>query len=129
MVSLPFSGGREQSGERPAVVIQDGVYGQGSPLVLVVLLTSQLAALRFPASVQIQPSRENGLSFPSVAMVFQTRALDRTRFLRRIGVLEDDSLAGIIADGAPEEVATVDASTTGHYLLRVHNGAKAPFKA
>ncbi len=42
MVSLPFSGGREQSGERPAVVLQDAVYGQSSPLVLIALLSSQM---------------------------------------------------------------------------------------
>jgi mRNA interferase MazF len=98
MVALPFSGGREQSGERPAVVIQDTAYGQGSPLVLIVLLTSQLAALRFPASVRVEPTLSNGLNLPSVAMVFQTRALDRSRFLRRIGAVTDEALSSILSE-------------------------------
>jgi mRNA interferase MazF len=96
-VVLPAVGqGREQSGERPVIVIQDGVYGAGSPLVLVVPLTSQLAALRFPATVEITPTVTNGLSLPSVAMVFQTRALDRTRFVTRRGQLDQEALAAVL---------------------------------
>lgn len=98
MVSLPFTTGREQSGQRPAVVIQDAVYGQGSPLVLVVPLTSQLGALRFPAAVRIEPSMENGLAIPSVALVFQTRATDRSRFVRRVGQLASQDLGRLLAE-------------------------------
>lgn len=87
MVTLPFTPGREQSGERPAVVVQDAAYGQGSPLVLIVPLTSQSGASRFPATVAVQPSPENGLTLESIAMVFQTRALDRSRFIRRLGIV------------------------------------------
>lgn len=88
-VSLPLSGGREQSGVRPAIVVQDAAYGESSPLVLIVPLTSQLAALRFPASVQIDPTDRNGLSASSVAMVFQLRALDRSRFRSKLGEITE----------------------------------------
>jgi mRNA interferase MazF len=98
MVDLPFSGGREQSGERPAVVIQDAGYGRASPLVLVVMLTSQMAALRFPAAVRIDPSVENGLRLPSVAMVFQSRALDRSRFRHRLGSVSTEDLKTILGE-------------------------------
>jgi mRNA interferase MazF len=87
LVALPLSAGRERGGHRPAVVIQDAVYGQRSPLVLVAPLTSQLAALRFPATVRLTPSAANGMTVPSVVLVFQTRALDRSRFVKRIGEL------------------------------------------
>ena len=98
-VTLPFAtGGREQSGQRPAIVLQDTVYGQGSPLVLVVPLTSQLGALRFPATTQIDPSVQNGLTASSIALVFQTRALDRTRFVRRVGTLSADELASVLEE-------------------------------
>ena len=99
MVALPLaSGGREQSGTRPAVVLQDEIYGQGSPLVLIALLTSQLGALRFPATLRVEPSAENGLSQPSVAMVFQTRALDRNRFVRQLGKLSDADLQAVLEE-------------------------------
>lgn len=98
MVELPFSGGREQSGERPAIVIQDEGYGRTSPLVLMVMLTSQLAAMRFPATVRVEPDAGNGLRVPSVAMVFQARALDRSRFRRRIGTVSNEDLAGVLSE-------------------------------
>jgi len=80
------------------VVVQDEGYGRRSPLVLVVPLTSQLAALRFPAAVRLDPTVENGLDVPSVAMVFQTRALDRSRFGRRIGRLSRADLRRVEAE-------------------------------
>jgi mRNA interferase MazF len=95
-VSLPFSTGREQAGQRPAVVIQDAAYGQSSPLALVVPLTSQLAALRFPATVRIEPTSQNGLTRTSVALVFQTRALDRSRFTHQLGILAEEDLNRIL---------------------------------
>lgn len=96
MVNLPFSSSREQSGERPAVILQDEVYGQKSPLVLIVLLTSQQSAIRFPGTVLVQPSVANGLSVPSIAMVFQARALDRVRFRAKIGEIEANYLKSIL---------------------------------
>jgi len=95
LVALPFGPGREQQGHRPAAVLQDDAYGQGSPLVLVVPLTSQLAALRFPATVRLDPSAANGLDVSSVAMVFQLRALDRARFVRRLGRLSRAELGRV----------------------------------
>ncbi len=97
-VSLPATSGREQGGQRPAVVIQDDDYGQGSPLVLVIPITSQMAASRFPGSVEIAPTPENGLSLRSVAMRFQLRALDRTRFVRRLGTLSDVEFAAVFRE-------------------------------
>ena len=97
-VTLPFAeGGREQSGQRPALVMQDSAAGQGSPLVLVVPLTSQISASRFPATVRLEPTPENGLTAVSIAMVFQIRALDRSRFVRRLGTVGDETVASLLA--------------------------------
>lgn len=96
MVSLPLADGREQGGQRPAIVLQDSIVGQGSPLVIVAPLTSQLAALRFPGTWRLQPSEANGLSAVSVAMVFQLRALDRDRLVKRLGRIEAQDLEAIL---------------------------------
>ena len=95
-VSLPTGTGREQSGQRPAVIVQDAAYGQLSPLVLMVPLTSQLSAARFSATIQTAPSPQNGLTLPSVALVFQVRALDRQRFVRRLGILLPSDLTAVL---------------------------------
>jgi mRNA interferase MazF len=65
---------------------------------LIVPFTSQLESQRFAATVRIEPSPENGLSLSSIAMVFQTRAVDRNRFVRRLGAITDDDLASILSD-------------------------------
>lgn len=89
MVELPppLGGvGREQSGRRPAVVAQDDT--PGLPTLLVAPLTSQLSALRFPHTLRVEPSPENGLSMPSAVLLFQLQVVDKRRILRVVGELE-----------------------------------------
>lgn len=85
---LPTTDGHEQSGRRPVMVIQDDSYAGQLPTVLIVPLTSTRAAARFPGTVFIPATTGNGLAADSVLLIFQVRALDRTRFGRRIGVVE-----------------------------------------
>ena len=93
LVSLPDSDKREEKGNRPAIAVQaDAV---NSPMLMVVPVTSSLGALRFSFTVKIEPSEQNGLTLPSVAMVFQLRAIDRKRIIRKIGELEPENLAQI----------------------------------
>jgi mRNA interferase MazF len=80
------------------VIVQDAAFGQSSPLVLVVPLTSQATALRFPGTVVVAATPTNGLTLPSVALVFQIRALDRSRFVRRLGEVSDQILDTIFAE-------------------------------
>lgn len=92
LVSLPSSMGREKAGSRPAIVLHDAVFGQGSPLVIVVPLTSQDAAARFPGIVTMDPDGRNGLTTRSIALVFQIRALDRARFAKQLGTVSNDQV-------------------------------------
>ena len=94
-VEFPPSNGHEQAGRRPAIVIQDDTFAGSLALSLVVPVTGQPANARFPGTVAITPSGQNGLLKPSVVLVFQARAMDRKRFRNRIGVLEPDVLAQI----------------------------------
>ena len=91
LVNLPASDGREQSGRRPAIAIQSDVAGE--PMLIVAPVTSNLSALRFTFSVRIEPTPENGLAVPSVVMVFQLRAIDKARIVRKIGQLSAFDLA------------------------------------
>ena len=72
LVTLPPSDRREQSGRRPAIAVQTDLAGE--PMLLVAPVTSNLAALRFAFSVRVEPSSDNGLTTPSVVMVFQMRS-------------------------------------------------------
>jgi mRNA interferase MazF len=96
LVSLPSSDRREQSGRRPAVAVQTDQAGE--PMLMVAPITSSLAALRFRFSLRIEPSPENGLTVPSVVMVFQMRAIDKARIIRKIGRISEADMARIDAE-------------------------------
>ena len=70
-VELAAKGGHAQKGRRPAVIVQDQKASARISTVLVVPLTSQLDALRFPGTVLVEADSENGLHRASVALVFQ----------------------------------------------------------
>jgi mRNA interferase MazF len=63
-------------------------------------LTTAVSALRFPGTVRIEPSPENGLRAPSIALVFQLRAVDR----RRVG----NAFGRVGAEGLKEIGAILD---------------------
>lgn len=88
-VEFPARGGRAQSGRRPAIVFQ---IESKLPTILLVPLTSQPDALRFPGTVLIEPSRNNGLLQPSVALVFQLAAVDRAFIKSQIGSITSAKL-------------------------------------
>ena len=96
LVSLPATDRREHSGRRPAVAVQADVAGE--PMLMITPITSNLGALRFAFSVRVEPSAENGLTTPSVIMVFQMRAIDQARIIRRIGRMSPADMARIDAE-------------------------------
>ena len=87
------SPGREQFGQRPAVVVQDELQSAGLETIVVVRLTSRLAAARFVGSFVVQPSPTNGLSVPSVVLTHQVRAIDKHRITGVIGRLGERETA------------------------------------
>ena len=67
-------------------------------MLMVSPVTSNLGALRFNYSVRVEPSPENGLTVPSIVMVFQMRAIDKARIVRVIGRLSQEDIARIDAE-------------------------------
>jgi len=89
-IDFPISQGpgSEQTGTRPAIVVDIDLPSGNLPTLVVVPLTSQLNAQRFPYTFVVAPSLHNGLTAPSVALCFQLRAIDRARIRQTIGILE-----------------------------------------
>ncbi|MBU4298587.1 type II toxin-antitoxin system PemK/MazF family toxin [Patescibacteria group bacterium] len=81
IVNLAVEVGHEQFGERPAILISDTKTG----IIVVVPLTSNLEALRFPYTLAILPDKQNNLEQKSVVLIFHIRAIDKTRILKIIG--------------------------------------------
>lgn len=95
IVNLPApadSAGREQIGNRPAIVVQTDVTTAHLPTTMIVPFTSNLAATRFPYTMCVDPSAQNGLTRPSVLLIFQLRAIDKRRLGNKIGHLEEHYL-------------------------------------
>ncbi len=96
LVSLPDSDQREERGNRPEIAVQTDI--ANTPMLMIVPVTSSIGALRFSFTVKIEPSEQNGLTLPSVAMIFQMRAIDRKRIIRKIGALESEYLTQVDAE-------------------------------
>ena len=93
LVNLPQSAdgaGHEQVGTQPALVVQNDAGEESLSVIMIVPFTSNLKAQQFLHTILIEPSKENGLSVPSVLLVFQLRAIDKKRVTKKIGQLEDE---------------------------------------
>lgn len=97
-VDLPFIPGHTQAGIRPAVIVQQDQATTLLPTVLIVPFTGTRTALRFPGTLLVQPDAHNGLTVPSVALVFQLTAIDRTNCLQPLGILDAVTLDQIFAE-------------------------------
>lgn len=76
-VEFPARGGHAQAGRRSAIDVQSADATSRLPTVLLMPLTTQLDALRFPGTVLVEVTPENGLTRPSVALAFQLTAVDK----------------------------------------------------
>jgi len=81
IVNLVAGEGREQYGQKPAILISDTRTG----IVVVVPLTTNLEALKFPYTLAILPDNQNNLEQKSVVLVFHIRAIDKSRITKTIG--------------------------------------------
>jgi mRNA interferase MazF len=96
-VRLPFAAGHTQGGERPSVVVQDERFNFSLPTVLIVPFTGTQAAIRFPGTLLVQPDTRNGLTKPSVALVFQMSAVDKRECVNCLGVLDQNVMDQVFA--------------------------------
>ena len=92
LVQLGETFGHEQRGLRPAIILTDTL----TSLVLIIPLTTNLKALRFPCTIQIEPTKRNGLETGSVALIFHLRSIDKRRLIRAVGIIEKPVLQKIM---------------------------------
>ena len=98
LVNLPQTAdvaSHEQAGTRPALVVHDDATSGTLSVIMIVPFTSNLKAQRFPHTILVQPSKQNGLTAPSVLLVFQLRAIDKQRVSKKIGSLEDELMGKV----------------------------------
>ncbi len=96
-VRIPFAPGHAQARDRPALIVQNDPLIASLPTVLIVPFTSTPTAARFSGTLAVPADDQNGLTMPSVAPVFQMRALDKRDCQQRLGVLDADTLDAVLA--------------------------------
>jgi mRNA interferase MazF len=87
--------GREIRKTRPALVIQNDVSNRLSDISMVAPITSTVRFPLSPVHVLLAADENTGLSVTSVALLNQIRAVDRLRFIKRLGVVDGQTLERI----------------------------------
>ena len=85
--------GAEIQKTRPAVILQNDIGNQYSPLTIVAAITSNVLR-RGPTSVFVR-AREAGLTVDSVILLNQIRTIDKRRLGKRLGALRPDTMKQI----------------------------------
>lgn len=92
--------GREQSGERPVLILSQDVFNDRSGTVIAMALTSQEQRAGFPLTYEILRSR---LPKRSWVKISQIRTLSTERIGKKIGAVNPEELA-LIVEGLNEIV-------------------------
>lgn len=86
LVAFDPTVGHEIQKTRPAVIIQNNISNQYSPITIVAAISSQFGDPPHPREVLI-PSK-CGLAKPSAVILNQVRSVDRKRLIKRLGAVD-----------------------------------------
>ena len=84
LVSFDPAAGSEIQKTRTALVIQNDIGNQYSPITIVAAITSKFDLPPYPTEVVMEP-RDSGLSQTSAVVLNQIRSVDRQRLIKRVG--------------------------------------------
>ena len=84
LVSFDPTVGSEIQKTRPALVIQNDIGNQYSPITIVAAVTSKFDLPPYPTEVVMEP-KDSGLSQTSAVVLNQIRSVDRQRLIQRVG--------------------------------------------
>ena len=95
LINLDPTIGAEITKTRPAIIVNDNSLGK-LPLKVIVPITDWKARYESaPWMIKLEPNRENGLKKDSSADCFQIRSVSEQRFVKRIGLIDNSTMAEI----------------------------------
>jgi mRNA interferase MazF len=83
--------GTEIRKTRPALILQNDISNEYSPITIVAAVTSRFDENLYPTEVLVRPP-EGGLRSDSVVLLNQIRSVDRLRLMKRLGELKTDTM-------------------------------------
>ena len=94
MVNFNPGRGSEQRGLRPALVIQNDIGNEVSPVTIVAAISSSIKL--YPINVKIKSS-EGGLDRDSVVKLNQIITIDKSRLVKKLGTLDSSKMRAVNA--------------------------------
>ena len=92
LVSFDPTVGHEIQKTRPALIIQNDVSNEYSPITIVAAISSQFGTPPRPREVIIPANAKTGLSQTSAIVLNQIRSIDRMRLHKKLGVLDPGTM-------------------------------------
>lgn len=84
LVNFDPTMGHEIKKTRPALIIQNDIANQYSPITIVAAITSQLSERTYPTEVLLTAD-DSGLPLDSAVLLNQIRSIDKKRLMKRVG--------------------------------------------
>ncbi len=94
LVNFDPTVGSEIQKTRPALILQNDISNQHSPITIVAALTSQFDPELYPTEVLITPP-EGGLSYSSVVLLNQIRSIDKIRLVKKLGIISEELMNSV----------------------------------
>jgi len=94
LANLNPTQGSEQAGTRPVIIFQENALSRFTTTVITIPLTSNLRRAALPTCLQ-SSQNEGGLAQDSVALCHQLRVLDKTRLIRKLGMLTTPTISAL----------------------------------
>jgi mRNA interferase MazF len=94
LINFDPTTGSEIKKTRPALILQNDVANEHSPITIVAAIASKFDDNLYPTEVEISAG-EGGLRQDSVILLNQIRSIDRLRLVKRLGKIEDSTLKRI----------------------------------
>ena len=79
---------------RPALILQNDIANEHSPITIVAAITSKFDDRLYPTEVLLK-AQEGGLNFDSVVLLNQFRSIDRRRLVKRMGKLRTSTMTRV----------------------------------
>lgn len=91
LVNFDPTVGSEIKKTRPALIVQNDIANQYSPVTIVAALTSQFDGPTYPTEVLVNPP-EGGLGKRSAVLLNQIRTIDKERLVSKLGALRRETM-------------------------------------
>ena len=104
-VDLGVTIGSETTKVRPAIIIQNNIGNEHSPITIIAPITSNTERIR-PTDAALFPG-ETGLQQPSKALLNQIRAIDKQRLIKKILKISNIRLVGCVVGNNKKSIINI----------------------